>query len=36
MNIDSFNQAFKEAGKKVLGLKRTREEWIQGESWEKI
>ena len=37
MNIDSFNQAFKAAGEKVLGFKkRKREEWIQGKTWEKI
>ena len=36
MNIDSFNQAFKEAGEKVLGFKKKREEWIQGKTWEKI
>ena len=37
MNIDPFNQAFKAAGEKVLGFKkRKREEWIQGETWEKI
>ncbi|XP_068723599.1 craniofacial development protein 2-like [Montipora capricornis] len=37
MNVDSFNQAFKAAGEKVLGFrKRKREEWIQGETWEKI
>ena len=37
MNIDSFNQVFKAVGEKVLGLKkRKNEEWIQGETWEKI
>jgi len=37
MNIDSFNQAFKEAEEKVLGFrKRKKEEWTQGETWEKI
>jgi len=37
MNINSFNQAFMEAGEKVLGFKkRKKEEWIQGETWEKI
>ena len=37
MNIDSFNQAFKEAGEKVLGFKkRKNEEWTQGETWKKI
>ncbi|XP_068723593.1 craniofacial development protein 2-like [Montipora capricornis] len=37
MNVDSFNQAFKAAGEKVLGFrKRKRKEWIQGETWEKI
>jgi len=36
MNIKSINQAFKEAGEKVLGFKKKkREEWIQGETWEK-
>ena len=34
---DRIRQAFKEAGEKVLGFKkRKREEWIQGETWEKI
>ena len=37
MNIDSFNQAFKAAGEKVVGFKkRKKEDWIQGETWEKI
>ena len=37
MNIDSFNQVFKEAGEKFLGFKkRKKEEWIQGETFEKI
>ena len=37
MNIDSFNQAFKEAGEKVLRFKKKkREEWIQEETWKKI
>ena len=37
MNIDSFNQAFKEAGEKVLGFKkRKKEESTPGETWEKI
>jgi len=37
MNIKSINHAFKEAGEKVLGFKKKkREEWIQGETWEKI
>ena len=27
MNIDSFNQAFKEVGEKVLGFKKKRDEW---------
>ena len=37
INIDSFNQAFKEAGEKVLGFKkRKNEEWTQGETWKKI
>jgi len=34
---DSFNQAFKKAGEQVLGVKKKkREEWIRGETWEKI
>ena len=37
MKIDSFNQVFKEAGEKFLGFKkRKKEEWIQGETFEKI
>jgi len=37
MNIDSFNQAFKEAGEKVLGFKRKKKEKsTPGETWEKI
>ena len=36
-NIDSFNQAFKAAGEKVRAFKKKKgEEWIQGETWEKI
>ena len=35
--MESFNQLFKTAGEKVLGFKkRKKEEWIQGETWEKI
>ena len=37
MNIDSFNQAFKTAGEKVLGFKKKKkEEWIQWETWKKV
>ena len=37
MNIDALYQTFKAAGEKVLAFKkRKKEEWIQGESWEKI
>ena len=36
MNIDSFNQAFKEAGEKVLGFKKRKKESTPGETWEKI
>ena len=40
MNIDSFNQLFKEAGEKVLGFrkkkKKKEEEWIQEQTWKKI
>ena len=37
MTINSFNQLFRAAGEKVLGFKkRKKEEWIQGETWEKI
>ena len=37
LNINSFNQTFKEVGEKVLGFnKRKKEEWIQEETWEKI
>ena len=37
MNINSFNQIFKEAGEKVLGFrKKKKEEWIQEQTWKKI
>ena len=37
MNIDTFNQAFREAGEKVLGYKKKKkEEWIQTRTWQKI
>ena len=37
MNIDTFNQAFREAGEKVLGYKKkNKEKWIQTRTWQKI
>ena len=36
MNIDAFNQIFKEAGEKALGFKKKKEEWIQKQTWKKI
>ena len=37
MTIDGFNQALREAGKKVLGFRRKKkEEWIKEETWKKI
>ena len=37
MNTDTFNQAFREAGEKVLGYKKKKkEEWIQTRTWQKI
>ena len=37
MKIYASNQVFKAAGKKVFGFKkRKKEEWIQGETWEKL
>ena len=37
MNTDTFNQAFREAGEKVLGYKKKKkEEWTQTRTWQKI
>ena len=37
VKIDSFNQVFKAVGENFFEFKkRKKEEWIQGETWEKI
>ena len=37
MNIDIFNQAFRETSEKVIGFKKKKkEEWISSETWERI
>ena len=37
MNIDTFNQAFKETSERVLGYKKKKkEEWISVQTWQKI